>query len=164
MLTSSLLSIMVLWGLTRLEGYSRAAFLLDGILLLLFTAGSRVLFRVFQETLAVEPEGGRRLLIVGAGRAGALVLKEIRRDASLGYRAAGFVDDNPDKWGRRIEGIRIHGGRDAIGRLSQQDSFDEILIAIPSLDPEEASELLGLCRATGKPTRIMQRISSTFIH
>jgi hypothetical protein len=51
-----------------------------------------------------------------------------------------------------------------IPSLGQQESFDEILIAIPSLEPGEADELMLLCRATGKPTRVMQRISSTFIH
>jgi UDP-GlcNAc:undecaprenyl-phosphate GlcNAc-1-phosphate transferase len=163
-LTSSLVSIMVLWGLTRLEGYSRAAFLLDGILCLLFAAGSRILFRVFQETLAGRPDEGKRLLIVGAGQAGEIVLREIRREPSLGYRAVGFVDDDPDKWGRRIHGVRILGGRELIPTLGVEDSFDEILIAIPSLEGGDQEELMGLCRSTGKVTRLMQRLSSTFIH
>jgi len=163
-LTSSLVSIIVLWGLTRLEGYSRSAFLLDGILCLLFTAGSRILFRVFQETLAGVPEEGKRLLIVGAGQAGEIVLRELRREPELGYRAIGFLDDDPDKWGRRIHGVRILGGREMIRTLGTQDSFDEILIAIPSLETDEQEEIAHLCRSTGKVTRVMQRVSSTFIH
>ncbi|MFQ5669577.1 MAG: hypothetical protein ACE5HD_03530 [Acidobacteriota bacterium] len=162
-LTSSLICIMVLWGLTRLETFSRAAFLMDGILLLLLTAGSRILYRVFQESFLEECPEGKRLLIVGAGQAGALALREIRRNPALGYQTVGFLDDDPDKWGRRIQGARILGGRDMIANLSSE-GIDEILIAIPSLPQDQQAALAQLCRATGKTTRIMQRVSSTFLH
>jgi UDP-GlcNAc:undecaprenyl-phosphate/decaprenyl-phosphate GlcNAc-1-phosphate transferase len=161
--TSSLVCILTMWTLTRLDGYSRAAFLLDGILTLMLTAGSRILFRVFQETLAPEVSDGKRVVIVGAGRAGEVVLREIRRDHSLGYRAVGFVDDDPDKQGRRIHGLRILGGREILPALSKRDAFDEVILAIPSLEEEDQEELLEICQATGKVTRVMRRVSSTFL-
>lgn len=162
--TSSLISIMILWGLTRLEGYSRTVFLLDGLLLLLFAAGTRVLFRVFQETLSREASNARRLLVIGAGHEGALILREVRRDPDLGLKVVGFLDDDPDKWGRKIHGMRILGGTDLLAELSEQDRFDEVVIAIRSLTPEMREDLLGRCRVTGRPTRVMQSIASTFVH
>lgn len=162
--TSSLISIMILWGLTRLEGYSRTVFLLDGLLLLLFAAGTRILFRVFQETLSKEATDARRLLVIGAGHEGALILREVRRDPELGLKVIGFLDDDPDKWGRRIHGTRILGGTDLLAELSEQDRFDEVVIAIRSLTPELREELVGRCQITGRPTRVMQSISSTFVH
>ena len=163
-LTSTLVSIMVMWGLTRLEDYSRSVFLLDGILLLLFTAGSRVLYLVFKETLGAENAEGRRLLIIGAGHTGEMILREIRRDSSLGYSPVGFVDDDPHKRGRRIHGFRIFGGRDVIPKLDARGAFDEIVIAIPSLKESERDELLRLCRTTGKTTRFVRPLQDTFLN
>jgi UDP-GlcNAc:undecaprenyl-phosphate GlcNAc-1-phosphate transferase len=162
--TSSLISIMALWGLTRLQGYSRTVFLLDGLLLLLFAAGARILFRVFQETLSKEATDARRLLVIGAGHEGALILREVRRDPDLGLKVVGFLDDDPDKWGRRIHGTRILGGTDLLAELSEQDRFDEVVIAIRSLTPELREELVQRCQVTGRPTRVMQSIASTFVH
>jgi FlaA1/EpsC-like NDP-sugar epimerase len=74
------------------------------------------------------------------------------------------VDDDPEKWGRGIHGVSIFGGREVIPALARQEIMDEIVIAIPSLEGEEREDLVALCQATGKVTRIMQRVSSTFLN
>ncbi|MFQ5718262.1 MAG: hypothetical protein ACE5IK_01825 [Acidobacteriota bacterium] len=162
--TSTLVSIMAMWGVTRLVGYSRSVFLLDGILLLLFAAGVRILYRLFTETLTGGNRDGCRLLIVGAGHSGEMVLRELRHDPSLGYVPIGFVDDDPAKLGRSIHGVRIFGGRETITDLGESGRFDEIVIAIPSLDGPSRDQLARLCRSTGKVTRFVQPVRDTFLN
>jgi UDP-GlcNAc:undecaprenyl-phosphate GlcNAc-1-phosphate transferase len=161
--TASLISVFVLWVLTRLEGYSRAVFVLDGILLLVFAAGSRVMLRVFRESFLVADPGARRLAIFGAGAAGELLLRELRSNPALGYRAVAFFDDDPGKAGRRIHGVRIRGGRDALERVVRELEVDEIVVAIPSLDETGRKRLERLCRRTGLPCRQMKPVSTTFL-
>jgi len=161
---ASLVSVFVLWGLTRLSGYSRAVFVLDGILLLCLTAGSRVLFRVFRESLGARRAEGRRLLIFGAGAAGELLLRELRSDPTLGYRPVGFLDDDRSKRGRRIHGLKIFGGRDRLGDVVREAFAEEIVIAIPSLEESERVELERACLAVGVRCRSMRRVSSTFLN
>jgi UDP-GlcNAc:undecaprenyl-phosphate GlcNAc-1-phosphate transferase len=162
-LTGSLVSVFILWVLTRLQGFSRAVFVLDGILLLLFAAGSRMLFRVFRETFQTATPGARRLMIYGAGAAGELLLREIRNNPGLGYHPVGFLDDDGSKLGRRIHGVKIYGGRERLERIVREATVDEIVLAIPSLDPESRRDLQELCQRTGVACRQMKRVSSTFL-
>lgn len=156
----SLFSVFTLWGLTRLDGYSRAVFVLDGILLLLMVAGSRVLFRIFREALR-RPQNGRRMLIYGAGSAGEMLLREARSDRSLHYAPVGFLDDDMRKRGRRIHGVKIHGGRAQLEKIVSNLEVEEIVIAIPSLDEAARGELVQACRQVGVACRTMARLSST---
>src|SRR5262249_32623858 len=91
----SVVSVYVIFG--GLEGFSRAAFVLDAILLFLGIAGSRISFRLIRNWL-VERMGqrsGRRVLIYGAGDGGELLLRELQQNEQLGLVAVGFVDDDP---------------------------------------------------------------------
>jgi len=161
---ASLISIFLLWGLTRLEGYSRAVFVLDGILLLILTSGSRVMFRVFREWINETTAEGRRLLIYGAGAAGEMLLRELRNDPELGYQPIGFLDDDERKRGRRIHGLRIYGGRDRLEDVIEKGTVEEVVIAIPSLDDAGQEQLFALCSRAGVPCRSMRRVSSTFLN
>jgi len=161
---ASLISVFVIWGLTRLSGYSRAVFVLDALLLLVLTAGSRILFRVFSESVNSKRADGRRLLIYGAGAAGELLLRELRSDPELGYQAIGFLDDDASKSGKRIHGLRIYGGRDRLIQVVKDSTVEEIVIAIPSLDSDDRHELEQVCAEAGVTCRTMRRVSSTFLH
>jgi len=163
-LTSTLVSVVLLWGINRLDGYSRTVFVIDAVLLLVFTAGSRVMFRVLREWANNQTAAGRRLLIFGAGVAGELLLREVRSDSSLGFQPVGFIDDDVRKRGRRIHGLKIYGGRGDLGRIVERETVDEIIIAIPSLDDDAQALIQDACRKTGIPCRNMKRVSSTFLN
>ena len=137
--------------------------LVDGILLLVFAAGSRVLLRVFRESFQAADPAARRVAIFGAGAAGELLLRELRSNKALGYQAVAFFDDDPAKLGRRLHGVKIMGGREAVDRVVREVDAEEIVIAIPSLDETGRKRLQQLCRATGLPCRQMKGVSTTFL-
>lgn len=90
--------------------------------------------RMYQEIKFLKLGGIRkRVMILGAGEAGVLVLQELRRMRDQGYEPVCFIDDDVTKWGRSINGIRVVGGRDDIGNSVKKYGIDEIIFAIPSL-------------------------------
>jgi len=99
--------------------------------------------------------GDKRVLVVGAGDAGSLLLNDIDNQPGLGLRAVGFLDDDPGKHGMTIRGRRILGGIDDLERIVAEQSVDEIFVAIPSMPPERKREILDLCTRAGKKTRII---------
>ena len=106
---------------------------LDFLLLLAFVAGTRLLARTLIER---PPAGlvarGKEVLIVGAGDAGQLMVREMQRNRQLHYTPIGFVDDDPRKRGARIVGVRVLGTTDELAHLLRDNKPDEVLIAIPS--------------------------------
>ena len=106
---------------------------LDFLLLLAFVAGTRLLARTLIER---PPAGlvahGKEVLIIGAGDAGQLMVREMQRNRQLHYTPIGFVDDDPRKRGDRIHGVRVLGTTDDLAHLLRDNKPDEVLIAIPS--------------------------------
>jgi len=161
--SGSVVAVLALLGLTHFDGYSRVVFVLDGFFLLVLVAGSRTLFRLFREYFAGLPRRGRRLLIVGAGDAGEMILREIRNNPELPYQPVGFIDDDASKGGKRIHGLPVFGGREAIPGVARKEKVDEILIAIPSLTEAERIGIEALCEAAGKHYRVMQNLAKTVL-
>src|SRR6266446_6116343 len=90
----SVLSLVIVLFKFRFQGYSRAVFLIDALVMLMLLAGSRVAFRFFRQVLpAANGETGRRALIYGAGDAGELLLRELLNNRDLSYAPVGFIDD-----------------------------------------------------------------------
>ena len=108
---------------------SIAAF--DFLLLLAFVAGTRLLARTLIERPARGGlvAHGKEVLIVGAGDAGQLMVREMQRNRQLHYTPIGFVDDDPRKRGDRIHGVRILGTIDDLPHLLRDNKPDEVLIA-----------------------------------
>lgn len=123
--------------------------------------GARFVARLFYDRPAgsLRPRrGARSVLIVGAGEGGRLVLKEIVRNASLGLRPVGFVDDDPRKRGLRIGGVRVHGGTGRLGRILDDVEPDEVLIAIPSAPGELRAKVVTACRERGVTVRTLPTV------
>jgi len=159
----TIVTVLALLGLTHFDGFSRVVFVLDGFFLLVLVAGSRTLFRLFREYFAGLPRRGRRLLIVGAGDAGEMILREIRNNPELPYQPVGFIDDDVSKGGKRIHGLPVFGGRERIPGVARKERVDEILIAIPSLSESERLGIEALCEAAGKHYRVMQNLAKTVL-
>lgn len=115
-------------------GIPRSIYPLVLILDIFLVSIPRLSPRMYQEIKFLKLGGNRkRVMILGAGEAGVLVLQELRRMRDQGYEPVCFIDDDKTKWGRSINGIRIVGGRDDIGISVKKYGIDEIIFAIPSL-------------------------------
>lgn len=87
-------------------------------------------------------------MIIGAGAAGQVILKELKVSNDAAARPLCVIDDNPNKWGRALEGIPIVGGRDSILQLVDKYHIDQILFAIPSASAEQKRDILNICKET----------------
>lgn len=88
------------------------------------------------------------IMVIGAGAAGQVILKELKLSAELQARPCCVIDDNPNKWGRLIEGIPITGGRDTIPEAVEKYGIDQILFAIPTASAEAKRDILNICKET----------------
>jgi UDP-GlcNAc:undecaprenyl-phosphate/decaprenyl-phosphate GlcNAc-1-phosphate transferase len=156
---SSLISVVVVTMVFRFENYSRAVFFIDWMVLLLGVSGVRVAIRVIKEFLGDwVMKTGKRLLIVGAGDAGEVALREIRNNQQFAYAPIGFIDDNPEKVGRRIHGIPVLGNREILNEVIGKWQIEEILIAIPSAQPQRLGKIIKECQETGLGVRVMPKL------
>lgn len=90
----------------------------------------------------------KRVMVIGAGAAGRVILKELSSSEKTDTIACCVIDDNSNKWGRFIEGVRITGGRDAILESVKKYHINQILFAIPTATVEERREILNICSET----------------
>jgi FlaA1/EpsC-like NDP-sugar epimerase len=129
---------------------------LDFLLLLAFVAGTRLLARTLIER---PPAGlvahGKEVLIIGAGDAGQLMVREMQRNRQLHYTPIGFVDDDPRKRGDRIHGVRVLGTTDELAHLLRDNKPDEVLIAIPSAPGRVRQLIVETCRAEDVPVKTL---------
>ena len=88
-------------------------------------------------------------LIIGAGAAGQAVLRELKTSEAADAVPRCIIDDDPNKWGRTIDGVPVVGGREVIAETAERYGVDQILIAIPTLSMQERGRLLTLCSETG---------------
>lgn len=87
-------------------------------------------------------------MIIGAGAAGQVILKELKVSNDASARPLCVIDDNSNKWGRIIEGIPIVGGRESILESIEKYHIDQILFAIPTASAEEKRDILNICKET----------------
>ncbi len=127
----------------------RTVWVIDGLLTLALVAGSRMLAR----TIIERPQSrsivarGREVIVVGAGDAAQLMLREMLRTPSLGYTPIGLIDDDPRKKNLRLHGIRVLGTTDELPHLLRDRRPDEVLIAIPSASGEQRARIVEMARA-----------------
>ena len=103
----------------------------------------RIQRRISNDSTAIN------VMIIGAGAAGQIILKDLSRTEEANLKVCCFIDDNPNKWNRYIEGVPVVGGRDDILRYVNKMSIDRILFAIPSATGENKREILNICKETG---------------
>ncbi|MBA2704210.1 MAG: hypothetical protein H0U60_10195 [Blastocatellia bacterium] len=145
---SSVLSVLAVLFAFRFEGFSRTIFIIDGVLMFMFLAGSRMAFRLFRQMLPAPGAGeGRRVLIYGAGDGGELLLRELQNNRALKYAPVGFVDDDPAKSGKVIHGLKVYGGNGDLSAICRQHEVDEVLISSSRMTEDRLQEILGFCRA-----------------
>ncbi|MBN1039763.1 MULTISPECIES: nucleoside-diphosphate sugar epimerase/dehydratase [unclassified Clostridium] len=134
-----------------------------GILLsIFFVLGYRILYRVYRRTLLYIPfkysSDQRRVMIVGAGSAGTMIINEMMARRELKYNPIVLIDDDKEKLGRRISGVKIVGNRYDIPYVVGEQEIDLILIAIPSLDSKNKAEIIDICKKTNCKLQIIPGI------
>jgi UDP-GlcNAc:undecaprenyl-phosphate GlcNAc-1-phosphate transferase len=143
---SSVASVLVLLFAFRFEGFSRTAFVLDGILMLLFLAGSRMAFRLFRQLLPKSKiSDGRKVLIYGAGDGGELLLRELQNNREWRYAPVGFLDDDPAKNGKLIHGLKVFAANGDLSQVCKQHNVDELLISSAKVSEERVQEIARIC-------------------
>lgn len=137
--------------------YSRSLFFIIPIIDLFFIGGIRFLFRTFKRFRGGMKKNGdyKRVIIVGAGAAGAMTLKELRNHQDLYSKPVAFIDDDPKKKGRSINGVPVLGDRNDIYDICEKYAIDEIIIAIPSAKGKDIKEILHHCKKTKCKTKIL---------
>lgn len=96
-----------------------------------------------------EPVEGKRVMLIGAGSSGQLILKDMSRAAEIQDKVVCIIDDNPNKHGRLLNGIPIVGGRDEILAAAEKYRIDEIFLAIPKATVQQKRDILNICNETG---------------
>ncbi len=162
---SSLLVTFLIFGLAfplgAIHWFPRSLIVMDFLISIALSGGLRFSLRLLSaKTLrgrAAELKRPRviqrRVLIFGAGDAGAMIAREVHENPGLGIRAIGFVDDDKRKLGMRIHGVRVVGTRRDIPQLIVQQAIDEVIIAMPTAPGKEIREITKMCEKGGVPAR-----------
>jgi UDP-GlcNAc:undecaprenyl-phosphate GlcNAc-1-phosphate transferase len=145
---SSVLSVLAVLFAFRFEGFSRTIFVIDGVLMFMFLAGSRMAFRLFRQVMPTPGASeARRVLIYGAGDGGELLLRELQNNRALKYAPVGFVDDDPAKYGKVLHGLKVYGGNGDLSAICRRHDVDEVLISSSRMTEERLQEIRDFCRS-----------------
>ena len=153
----TVLSMAVLYVLFSEPAIPRSVPALYLLLVLPLVGGPRLIYRSIKDYHFPERRG-HRVLIVGAGRSGEMLARDMLRDPRREYQPVAFVDDDRSRWGREIQGIPVRGGCERISELVQGRGVDHIVIAIPSAARRDLRRIIEICEGTGLPVHILPRL------
>lgn len=141
------LSIVAFLLLYRFQNFSRSVFALDALLLLVALAASRMAFRLIRELIPLPHDSeGRRALIYGAGDGGEMVLRELRKNAGWNLRPVGFIDDDPLKQGKLINGLKVIDSNGSLEKVCREEQVKAVLISSPKIDRDALRRVRDFCR------------------
>ena len=138
------------------SGFPRSALVIDWLLSMFLVGGMRFSVRSMGEIGPLrngnDQHAGKgkpqRVLVVGAGDAGAKIVKEMRNNPEIGLIPIGYVDDDVVKVGMRIHDLPVLGSRESIPKLVQEFQVDQVLIAMPTAPGLAIREIIGICEST----------------
>jgi len=138
-------------GLHGAAAVSTAVLVIDWMIVTLAVAGVRFGFRGLRQYFAANRNDGRRVLLYGAGDAGVLTLRELRRNDALGRRPVGFIDDDPLKQHQTIQGLKVRGtGADLVDVCREHD-VDEVIVTTTTMPEARRRTVYRRCREAGIP-------------
>lgn len=140
----------------------RSFYVFNWVFLLILLAGSRISIRVLRQIKRKYEKSGekRNVMIVGAGSAASLLIKELQYGPG-DARIVCIIDDNPAKKGKYIHGLPIVGNRSDIPAMAEKYKVDEIIIAIPSALPTTVRDILSICQETNAKLKRLPAIASS---
>jgi len=151
--------ILISFVTIRLENMPRSILIFYPVFLMFFLSGPRLGYRFWKDQhLSLKSiSGAERVLVIGAGRAGETVVRDLLRDPR--YVAVGLADDNTKLHKRRIQGVPVLGGLASLSEIVKEFAVDSLLITIPSATKAQIKQIVGFCEQTGKPFQILPRAS-----
>lgn len=151
--TSSVLMLFLLDGVMRIYTIPRSIFVIYWVFTILLLGAIRMVSRTILEIQGITSGRNKRILIVGAGRSGESLIRQILADPKLQYEVIGLIDDDPNKHNRSIHGVRVKGNRSDIPKIVNDERIDEIIIAVPSAKSTEMQNIVELCTQSGASFR-----------
>jgi FlaA1/EpsC-like NDP-sugar epimerase len=158
--------MIIMTSLRLFVGFPRAVLVIDWVLSLLAVGGVRFSLRLLAETRAQHLAGGgkrgssrrQRVLIVGAGDAGAMVVRELQKNPQINQIPVGFLDDNPSKQKQQIHGVPVIGTLTDLARVLDSRTADQVIIAVPNAPGRVVRLVADVCRLKSIPFRTMPGI------
>ena len=149
---------LVLFLFHRMEGVPRTVLLFYPIFLIIFLGAPRMIYRMWNDHgLFLNYKGSRkRVLILGAGRAGEMLVRDISREGI--YQPVGFLDDQKRLQGSKVHGIPVLGKLGHIRRIARDHNIDVVIIAIPSATNIQMQRIVSLCEKASIPFRTLPRM------
>ncbi|MDI6727155.1 MAG: nucleoside-diphosphate sugar epimerase/dehydratase, partial [Smithellaceae bacterium] len=158
-LLGTLLLAIFIFLTIRGEGFPRSILVIDFAYNIILLGGIRMAVRIFRESnTQVRPEESpalKPILIVGAGAAGEMILREIKANPRLGYDPVGFVDDDKNKFKSTIHGVAVLGDTDHLSELVQRYQIAEAIIAIPSAGSRTIRKIVNSCQTAGVTSKTL---------
>jgi FlaA1/EpsC-like NDP-sugar epimerase len=154
----SIVFLIIIRYLFKDISYPRSVYALDWLLLVMIAGGSRLFIRIFREYLQSE-SAGKRTLLIGAGDAGEMIVRDMKNNPKYSYEPIGFIDDDPYKKGLSIHGVPIFGPRSSISDVITENKPEEIVISIPTADHKTMKEIYELCKPFNIPIKVLPNIS-----
>ncbi len=151
------ISAVAIFMLTRMDFVPRSVIPLSALLLVFLLGGPRFLYRWMKDRRLYELPG-KKALIVGAGRAGEMLVRDMLRDPQSEYQPVAFVDDDGGKRGREIHGVRVAGSVERMPRLVSRFEIAAVLIAVPSATSKQMRRIVDVCESCNVPVRTLPRI------
>ncbi len=156
--TGAVVLYLVIELVLNVDGYPRSVLAINLILTVLLVGGTRFAVRAYTEG-AQRGAAELNTLIVGAGRAGSTIARELKRNSQLNLKPVGFVDDDPSKHGIRIHGLRVLGSSDCMSEILRRMSIRCVLIAIPSASGSQVEQIIARCRQCKVDFKILPSFS-----
>jgi FlaA1/EpsC-like NDP-sugar epimerase len=161
-LWASITSTVVLFGLIHFglgwTSYPRSVIIMTGLFTGMYLAGIRLSVRWFREWLQVLSPTARRVLVVGAGNAGELLIRDMQSDANSLYRPVGLVDDDPLKRRMRVHGVPVVGAIADIPALTSRLIVHEIIVALPSASTTVKQRILAASEGCKVPIKLLPNV------
>lgn len=123
--------------------YSKSVLIIDWLLSIFFISGFRLSIRLLKDLILELKEEKKKILIIGAGDAGSMFLKEIQNNPESEYMVVGFIDDDEDKKNLKISGVKVLGNMENIPVISKQYGIEEAVITIPCT-PETTKDRISM--------------------
>jgi len=155
---SSLLAVSTIF-IFGISEHSRSIFLIDWVLCITFIGGSRLVFRLFNESVNTDIKVRKNVLIIGAGDVGEMLLRELEKNARNKYNVIGFVDDDDALHGRTIHGIKVLGSCSDMVEIVKLFRVDEALITVAQFSSGQMKAILAFCKQADVRHRIVPAVS-----
>jgi FlaA1/EpsC-like NDP-sugar epimerase len=158
------ISVVACFFMTRLENVPRSMFLIQFLLLVIGLGGGRFIYRFLKDQTSLKSVIGgadndsKKVLVVGAGRAGEKLIRDINATPGLNLKVIGFLDDDRDKINTLIHNVKVFGGVELLPSIVEKYSVDKVFIAIPSANGENVKRIVSFCKETDAEIKILPKM------